>query len=112
MTSNMPIPNPGASARAPSAGATPPATAAPATAAPATAAPATGHDPATTRAAVAPVPAGLPSSPLSPLRSAVLDEAHLGDIQGAMGTIVDDEDGSRRILSRRLKTLLAIIGPV
>lgn len=43
--------------------------------------------------------------------SAVLDEAHLGDIQGAMGTIrVDAEDGGDR-LSRRLKTLLAIVGP-
>ncbi|WP_445183350.1 NRAMP family divalent metal transporter [Pseudonocardia sp. Cha107L01] len=44
-------------------------------------------------------------------RSAVLDEAHLGDIQGAMGTIrLDDQDG-RTSLSRRLKTLLAIVGP-
>jgi NRAMP (natural resistance-associated macrophage protein)-like metal ion transporter len=46
-----------------------------------------------------------------PARSAVLDEAHLGDIQGAMGTIrLVDQDG-RTSLSRRMKTLLAIVGP-
>jgi NRAMP (natural resistance-associated macrophage protein)-like metal ion transporter len=45
------------------------------------------------------------------VRSAVLDEAHLGDIHGAMGTIrLDDTDG-RASLSRRCKTLLAIVGP-
>ena len=42
---------------------------------------------------------------------AVLDEAHLGDIQGAMGTIRLDDEGGRTSLSRRVKTLLAIVGP-
>jgi NRAMP (natural resistance-associated macrophage protein)-like metal ion transporter len=46
-----------------------------------------------------------------PVGSAVLDEAHLGDIQGAMGTIRLDDQGGRTSLSRRLKTLLAIVGP-
>jgi NRAMP (natural resistance-associated macrophage protein)-like metal ion transporter len=42
--------------------------------------------------------------------SAVLDEAHLGDIQGAMGTIRQGEE-ARAGLSARLMTLLAIVGP-
>ena len=42
--------------------------------------------------------------------SAVLDDAHVGDIQGAMGTIRLD-DGAATSVSTRLKTLLAIIGP-
>jgi NRAMP (natural resistance-associated macrophage protein)-like metal ion transporter len=40
-----------------------------------------------------------------------LDEAHLGDIQGAIGTIRVDDEAGRTSLSRRVKTLLAIIGP-
>ncbi|MBV9312453.1 MAG: divalent metal cation transporter [Pseudonocardia sp.] len=47
----------------------------------------------------------------SPAHSAVLDEAHLGDIQGAMGTIRVDDSEERTSLSWRLKTLLAIVGP-
>ena len=43
--------------------------------------------------------------------SAVLDEAHRGDIQGAMGTIRLDDEGGRATLSARCKTLLAIVGP-
>ncbi len=43
--------------------------------------------------------------------SAVLDEAHLGDIQGAMGTIRQGDHDARTGLSARLKTLLAIVGP-
>ncbi|MGH3570510.1 MAG: NRAMP family divalent metal transporter [Pseudonocardiaceae bacterium] len=46
-----------------------------------------------------------------PGRSAVLDEAHLGDIQGAMGTIRQGDQGTRTGLSARMKTLLAIVGP-
>jgi len=49
---------------------------------------------------------------ISPPRaaSAVLDSAHLGDIEGAFGTIrLDDQPGAR--LSSRVKTLLAIVGP-
>jgi Mn2+/Fe2+ NRAMP family transporter len=44
-------------------------------------------------------------------RSAVLDDMHLGDIRGALGTIRVGDTGARRGLSAKLKTLLAIIGP-
>jgi Mn2+/Fe2+ NRAMP family transporter len=44
-------------------------------------------------------------------RSAVLDEAHVGDIRGALGTIRVDDTAPRPGLSAKLKTLLAIIGP-
>ncbi|MCD2195184.1 divalent metal cation transporter [Actinomycetospora endophytica] len=43
--------------------------------------------------------------------SAVLDEAHVGDIRGALGTISEEDLGPRRGLPARLKTLVAIIGP-
>ncbi len=46
-----------------------------------------------------------------PGRGAVLDDAHVGDIRGALGTIPRDDLAPRRNLSRRLKTLLAILGP-
>jgi len=42
---------------------------------------------------------------------AVLDDAHIGDIKGAFGTIKLDDDGARRGMSAKLKTLLAIVGP-
>jgi Mn2+/Fe2+ NRAMP family transporter len=43
---------------------------------------------------------------------AVLDEAHLGDIEGALGRIrIGDQDGQRRTLRRRLLIFLAIMGP-
>ncbi|MFD1531885.1 NRAMP family divalent metal transporter [Pseudonocardia aurantiaca] len=63
------------------------------------AAPPSAPDPARAAGAVGP-----------PGRSAVLDEAHLGDIQGAMGSVRVDDAGGRS-LSVRLKTLLAIVGP-
>jgi Mn2+/Fe2+ NRAMP family transporter len=44
-------------------------------------------------------------------RSAVLDEAHVGDIRGALGTIRFDDTATRKTLSGKLKTLLAIVGP-
>ncbi|WP_329581328.1 divalent metal cation transporter [Kitasatospora sp. NBC_01250] len=44
-------------------------------------------------------------------RTAVLDEAHLGDIKGALGTIKLDDTAPRTGLSAKLKTLLAIVGP-
>ncbi|MEU6658878.1 NRAMP family divalent metal transporter [Streptomyces sp. NPDC046821] len=44
-------------------------------------------------------------------RAAVLDDAHLGDIRGALGTIKLDDTAPRTGLSAKLKTLLAIIGP-
>ncbi len=43
--------------------------------------------------------------------SAVLDEAHVGDIQGAFGTIPEHTTESARSWKRRLLTLLAILGP-
>ncbi len=43
--------------------------------------------------------------------SAVLDEAHLGDIRGAFGTIRESDSETRRSWKRRLLTLLAILGP-
>jgi NRAMP (natural resistance-associated macrophage protein)-like metal ion transporter len=44
-------------------------------------------------------------------KSAVLDEAHLGDIEGAFGTIRQHDLDTRRSWSARLLTLLAIMGP-
>jgi Mn2+/Fe2+ NRAMP family transporter len=44
-------------------------------------------------------------------RGAVLDDAHVGDIRGALGTIRHDDTAPRLGLSAKLKTLLAIIGP-
>jgi Natural resistance-associated macrophage protein len=44
--------------------------------------------------------------------SAVLDDAHLGDIEGALGRIrVGEQDDQRRSIRRRLLTFLAIMGP-
>jgi NRAMP (natural resistance-associated macrophage protein)-like metal ion transporter len=44
-------------------------------------------------------------------RSAVLDDAHLGDIHGAFGTIRLSDVTPRRTWRRRLLTLAAIVGP-
>jgi Mn2+/Fe2+ NRAMP family transporter len=44
-------------------------------------------------------------------RTAVLDEAHVGDIRGALGTIGAGDLAPRSGLSAKLKTLLAIVGP-
>lgn len=43
--------------------------------------------------------------------SAVLDDAHIGDIRGALGTIRHGDHGPRRGWWARLRTLLAILGP-
>jgi len=43
--------------------------------------------------------------------SAVLDEAHLGDIEGALGKISISDIGERRGWKRRLLTFAAIVGP-
>jgi Mn2+/Fe2+ NRAMP family transporter len=43
--------------------------------------------------------------------TAVLDDAHVGDIRGALGTIAHGDIAPRRGLSKRIKTLLAIMGP-
>jgi Mn2+/Fe2+ NRAMP family transporter len=42
---------------------------------------------------------------------AVLDEAHIGDIRGALGTIRSGDAAPRRGLRARLLTLLAVMGP-
>jgi hypothetical protein len=44
-------------------------------------------------------------------KAAVLDEAHVGDINGAFGTIRLGDIAARTTLSARLKTLLAVVGP-
>jgi Mn2+/Fe2+ NRAMP family transporter len=44
-------------------------------------------------------------------RTAVLDDAHVGDIRGALGTIRHDDTAPRKGMSAKFKTLLAIIGP-
>src|SRR5215813_5662015 len=48
-------------------------------------------------------------------RTAALDDAHtdahVGDIRGALGTILADDSAPRAGLSAKLKTLLAIVGP-
>ncbi|CAN2535903.1 Divalent+metal+cation+transporter+MntH [Methylocapsa aurea] len=43
--------------------------------------------------------------------SAVLDEAHIGHIRGALGTIHHGDHGPRTSFKHRLQTLLAILGP-
>ena len=43
--------------------------------------------------------------------SAVLDSAHLGDIEGALGTIRIADSGERTSLKRRLLTFAALLGP-
>jgi NRAMP (natural resistance-associated macrophage protein)-like metal ion transporter len=45
------------------------------------------------------------------IRTAVLDEAHVGHIRGALGTILHHDTGPRRNWKHRIQTLLAVIGP-
>lgn len=45
------------------------------------------------------------------IRDAVLDEAHIGHITGAFGTILQHDTGPRRKWRHRLQTLFAILGP-
>jgi Mn2+/Fe2+ NRAMP family transporter len=47
----------------------------------------------------------------APQRSAVLDDAHVGDIKGAFGTIKLGDTGARVGLTPKFKTLLAVVGP-
>ncbi|TYZ56518.1 manganese transporter [Ralstonia solanacearum] len=47
----------------------------------------------------------------APPRHAALDDAHVGDIRGALGTIAEHDIGPRRGWRARLRTLLAILGP-
>jgi Mn2+/Fe2+ NRAMP family transporter len=46
-----------------------------------------------------------------PSRGAVLDEAHIGDIRGAFGTIRHGDIARRNGWWARFRTLLAILGP-
>lgn len=46
-----------------------------------------------------------------PAPGAVLDDAHAGDIKGALGTIARDDTAPRGSWTARLRTLLAILGP-
>ncbi|KAA0078759.1 divalent metal cation transporter [Paraburkholderia sp. T12-10] len=48
---------------------------------------------------------------VSPARRTVLDDAHIGDIKGAFGTIAHHDTAPRRNWGARLRTLLAILGP-
>jgi len=48
---------------------------------------------------------------VAPVRRAVLDDAHVGDIKGAFGTIAHHDTAPRRGWAARLRTLLAILGP-
>lgn len=50
-------------------------------------------------------------TPHSPLPSAHLDSAHVGDIEGALGSIHQTDTAPRRGWWPRFKTLLAIVGP-
>jgi hypothetical protein len=43
--------------------------------------------------------------------TAVLDEAHIGDIRGALGTIRHGDTAARTSWGARFRTLLAILGP-
>jgi Mn2+/Fe2+ NRAMP family transporter len=48
---------------------------------------------------------------VAPTNTAVLDQAHLGDIHGALGSIAEDDFAPRLTFGARWKTLLAILGP-
>ncbi|KAA1000995.1 divalent metal cation transporter [Paraburkholderia panacisoli] len=50
-------------------------------------------------------------SHVSPPRTAVLDDAHIGDIKGAFGTIAHHDTAPRATWWARFRTLLAILGP-
>jgi Mn2+/Fe2+ NRAMP family transporter len=56
-------------------------------------------------------PAPADAKPTLARPTAVLDEAHLGDIEGALGRVKLDASSERRGLKRKLITFLAIIGP-
>ncbi len=48
---------------------------------------------------------------VTPGRAAAIDAAHGVDIKGAFGSISTEDAGTRRSLSAKLKTLLAVVGP-
>src|SRR5690242_18651093 len=51
------------------------------------------------------------SPPIAAQRNAVLDDAHIGDIRGAFGSIAHHDIAPRSTWWARLRTLLAILGP-
>src|SRR5580692_9153118 len=53
----------------------------------------------------------IPEAPAPVYRTATLDEAHIGDINGAFGTIRRGDHGPRIGWRARATTLLAILGP-
>lgn len=53
----------------------------------------------------------LPATLSAPPLSAVLDSAHVGDIEGALGKISLGDVGERHTFKQRVLTLLAIVGP-
>src|SRR6478736_10375866 len=70
----------------------------------------TSDDNKTTRAEASPA-RGQRADRAATARTAVLDSAHLGDIEGAFGRISLAETERPRTLKTRLMTLLAIVGP-
>ena len=64
-----------------------------------------------TGAAAPPTPPERSEPRLQTPPSAVLDEAHLGDIEGALGHISLGDVGERRTWKQHLLTLAAIVGP-
>src|ERR1700738_3406996 len=64
----------------------------------------------TTRAETSPPP-GRSADHGATAHTAVLDSAHLGDIEGAFGRISVGDTERPRTLKTRLMTLLAIVGP-
>ena len=49
--------------------------------------------------------------PAPPPRTAHLDRAHLGDIEGALGSIAEEDHAPRDTWRKRFVTLMAIVGP-
>ncbi len=82
----------------------------PSAGAPPAAPPTTPASPPTTSASPPTTPAAPPTSSASPRERFVLDPEHVGDIQGAFGTI-GQYQGAGRSLRARLLALLAIMGP-
>jgi hypothetical protein len=57
------------------------------------------------------LPAFASASSTNDRTSAVLDDAHVGDIKGAWGTIRLGDHAARRTFQARLLTVLVIAGP-
>jgi hypothetical protein len=57
------------------------------------------------------ITAPLPETEARSRRGAQLDDAHIGHIRGAFGTILQDDTTPRRGVWHRARTLFAILGP-